>query len=478
MARTATAKVQAPQTMRINDHELPALEHQRRFLNIQTRNPALVGGYGCGKSHILLRKAIQGAAENPGLIGIYACLTYPVLRDAILPELFSVLNSYGLTEGVDWSFNQSSMTLSLPIFSDEDKIPAAVYFRPVEGKGVLSRVVAITAAWACLDEAALMPEEAYRKVSERVRDSRARRPFVAAATTPEGFGWVYEKWVSDPRKRAATVGGGSAWVEDEQFRFVRGRTADNPNLDPDYIDSLLSQYDEVLVKAYLEGFFVPMMTGRCFRFAEHEHVSPAAVYDPMLPIRMAWDFNVNPMSVSLNHYHKGQLWTFDEIVMQSSHTEDVCEEFLAQYGRGGAKVEAEGHLTGVRVYGDASGRARSTKSRHTDYQIIEQLIGQAMPGFEVSVPRTNPSQRESINTLNGLMKNGYGEISYAINGMCPESIKSLLTTVYDDNGSIAKGGDHYEHLTDGLRYIAWDVAPIETTIAKGRKKTTRGRARV
>lgn len=461
-----TARVIEPQTMRINGRELPAMPHQVRFDRIGTRNPLLVGGYGCGKSHMLLRRALKGAAQNRGLIGIYACLTYPVLRDAILPELWRILHAYDLLEGIDWEFNGSSMTLTLKgAFADDDGNPALIYFRPVEGKSSLSRMIAITAAWACLDEAALMSEEAYRKISERVRDKRARRPFVAAATTPEGFNWVYDKWVVEPRKRAASAAEqGSDDAVDEDFRYVRGRTEDNPNLDVGYVESLKRQYDDRLVKAYLEGHFVPMFEGLCFRFSEDDHVRSDATYDPSLPICMAWDFNVNPMSVTLNHWYKGQAWTFDEVVLTTSHTDETCAEFLERYGE---------HRGGVWIFGDAAGRARSTKSHMTDYDIIRDRLGH-LPGYTERFPTYNPAQRESINTLNALLKNGNGDVAYSIHPRCAETIRSFQTTCYDDNGSIFKGEGAYEHLTDGLRYFAWDVAPIEVSMRRGRDRRVSG----
>jgi len=468
VAPAMTARVIEPETMRINGRELPAMPHQVRFDRIGTRNPLLVGGYGCGKTHMLLRRALKGAAQNRGLIGIYACLTYPVLRDAILPELWRILADYGLQEGVDWEFNGSSMTLTLRgAFADDQGNPALIYFRPVEGKSSLGRMIAVTAAWACLDEAALMSEEAYRKITERVRDRRARHPFVAAATTPEGFNWVYDKWVVEPRKRAASASVAGDNVN-EQFRYVRGRTEDNPNLDSGYIQSLRQQYDAHLVEAYLNGEFVPMFEGLCFRFSERDHVSADAVYDKALPICMAWDFNVNPMSVTLNHWHAGRAWTFDEIVLKTSHTDEVCEVFLEHYGD---------HVGGVRIYGDASGRARSTKARMTDYDIIKDRLGD-MRGFQEHFPVQNPAQRESINTLNALLKNGLGDIAYAIHPNCVETIRSLTTTIYDETtGGIFKGNGAYEHLTDGLRYFAWSVAPIEQSLRRGRVQR-RGVARV
>lgn len=455
--------------IRVNDRELPLLPKQAAFLDLDCRYPGYIGGLGSGKSHVLLRRAHMACAMNPGLTGIYACLTYPLLKKAILPEFRLVMSGYGLVEGADWTMNRTDMVVYFWCYCDAQGEPAKIYFMAVEGPGNLTKLIGINAAWACLDEAGSMIEDAHRRVSERVRDKRSSTPFIAVGTTPEGLNWLYDRYVVEPRERAASASaeGGSARGED--WRFVRGRTADNPHVDDAYVESLRARYPEHLIEAYLEGYFVPMLEGMCFQFSEHEHVTTEARYDPLRAIKLAWDFNVNPMSVSVSHWDGVKLQTFDEFELSTSRTEDVCIEFLGRYG---------GHQNGVHIHGDAGGFSRSTKARWTDYQIIKQHLGH-MPGFREFATRRNPSQRDSINAVNALLRNGYGEVNYAVHPRCIGVIRSFLATKYDDKGQIfKKGNEGDEHFTDGIRYKVWDIAPLERSIAHGsepKQRITRGR---
>lgn len=450
--------------MATTDIKSGLLPHQSRVLDLifgcpEAENVGLIGGYGCGKSVTGGVAAIALSHANPGEDILYTCLTYPILIDSIIPIFEAQLSRLGFVAGLHYRLD-ARQVCTMYTARDSNGRPGRILFRPVQGAQNMSKIVSSTYAAVIKDESGLYASETHRKIDERVRSGSANRLVRVDVTTPEGLGPLYDRYVTEPRQRAAAAGIVGGLVESEPNRLVRGRTKDNPHLAPSYVQNLLAQYDDRLVAAYLEGHFVPMFEGRCFRFTEHEHVSFDAGYDPHLPICMGWDFNVNPMSVTLNHYHRSQLWTFDEIMLSSSHTEDVCDTFLGRYGA---------HQGGLRVYGDAGGRSRSTKTRWTDYDIIADLLGQ-LPGFQEHVPSANPSQRESINTLNALMRNGHGVVSYAIHPSCVQTIKSLLTTVYDDKGQIYKAPDSFEHLTDGLRYVAWQVAPLETTLRRGKVK--------
>lgn len=452
------------------------LPHQQRFLDLAfndtVNNAGLVGGFGCGKTVAGCRLAIALAYANPGLAGLYACLDYPILVDAILPVFEAELRRLGLIEGVDYTIDHRQVC-TLHTAQDHTGRGSVIYFRPADGARNLRKLVSNTYAWAVKDESGLYVDEAHRKIEERVRHGAATVRVIADVTTPEGLGPLYDQYVTEPRKRAASAGV-AGLIDNEPNRLVRGRTYDNPHLDSTYVQRLLERYDDRLVRAYLEGHFVPMQEGLCFRFEEWTHATPQAEYDEHLPICLAWDFNVNPMSVTLNHWRNEQAWTFDEIVLPTSHTDDTCEAFLT--GRTASGRAYNGHVGGVWIFGDAAGRARSTKAHVTDYDIIKDRLGH-LPGYFERFPLHNPSQRESINTLNALLRNGNGEVSYSIHPRCVETIKSWQSTVYDDKGQIEKGADSYEHLTDGLRYFAWEIAPLDRTLRRGRTQS-KGRARV
>jgi hypothetical protein len=456
------------------------LPHQRRFMSLAMQpdvdNAGLIGGFGCGKTVSGCRLAIMLAYANPGLPGLYACLDYPILKDAILPVFEAELHKLGFYEGIDYTIDHRQVC-TFHTARNAEGVESVVYFRPADGARNLRKLVSNTYAWAVKDESGLYTEDAHRKIEERVRHGQASVRIIADVTTPEGLGPLYDTYVTAPRKRAAARGV-DGLCEDEPNRLVRGRTYDNPHLDTGYVTRLLDRYDQRLVNAYLEGHFVPMDEGLCFRFEEWTHATVEAEYDEHLPICLAWDFNVNPMSVTLNHVKPAgagvDVWTFDEIVRPTSHTEDACMAFLE-----GATASGRGyadHVGGIQIYGDASGRSRSTKAHLTDYDIIADQLGH-LPDYREMFPLHNPSQRESINTFNALLRNGHGETSYRIHPRCVETIKSLQTTRYDDRGGIYKGEDSYEHLTDGLRYLAWEAAPIHDTLRRGSERA-RGRRRV
>jgi len=451
------------------------MPHQQRFIHGAfspgTENIALIGGYGCGKTVAGCRLAILLAYANPGLPILYTCLDYPLLIDAILPVFEGELIRMGLVPEVHYRIDHRQVC-TLYTARDHNGVPSKILFRPVDGARNMRKIIAASYGAAVKDESGLYDEDTHRKINERVRHGAASVLVKADVTTPEGLGPLYDSYVVEPRKRAATAGVDEGLLEDEPNRLVRGRTYDNPHLDPTYVDRLRAAYDARLVAAYIEGHFVPMGEGLCFRFEDWTHVEKGADYDPHLAIKLAWDFNVNPMSVTLNHWYKGRMWTFDEIVLETSHTDEACGAFLD--GGSARGIDYSEHMGGVHIYGDASGRARSTKAHVTDYDIIKDRLGH-MPGYQEHFPTSNPSQRESINELNALLRNGDGDVGYHIHPMCVETIKSFQSTRYaDGRREIYKGEDAYEHLTDGLRYLAHQVAPIHESLRRGRAKRTGG----
>jgi len=306
------------------------MPHQQRFIDLAWNptvdNAGLVGGFGCGKTVAGCRLAIALAHANPGLPGLYACLDYPLLVDAILPVFEAQLSSLGMVAGLHYDIDHRQVC-TLHTARDADGNAARVYFRPVDGARNLRKIISASYAWAVKDESGLYADEAHRKIEERVRHGAARVRVIADVTTPEGLGPLYDTYVVGPRKRAAAARVDAGIVDDEPNRLVRGRTYDNPHLDPSYVERLKARYDDRLFRAYVEGHFIPMGEGLCFRFEEWTHSSHDAEYDEALPICMAWDFNVNPMSVTLNHWYQDRLWTFDEIVLPTSLTSPTMTSF-------------------------------------------------------------------------------------------------------------------------------------------------------
>ena len=137
----------------------------------------------------------------------------------------------------------------------------------------------------------------------------------------------------------------------------------------DFIENLYAQYSPELVKQYIEAEFINLTHGKVYySFNREKHLKPIELRDD-LPIRLSFDFNVNPMTTSI-----GQEWSRDYTAMKydgdfqseviaiwkavnvrNSHTGKQCEEI---------KTHLKDYKSNLIIYGDAS-NPRSTTSNAT-----------------------------------------------------------------------------------------------------------------
>ena len=95
--------------------------------------------------------------------------------------------------------------------------------------------------------------EAIKAVNERTRQviPGLRSPFIAMGSTSQGQRGLYRLYT---QFRKAGTG----------FTLVRGRTADNTSLDPEYVQSLYEIYSPIEREVYLEGKFLALSRGQVF----------------------------------------------------------------------------------------------------------------------------------------------------------------------------------------------------------------------
>jgi hypothetical protein len=131
-------------------------------------------------------------------------------------------------------------------------------------------------------------------------------------------------------------------------------------------------------------------------------------YQPELPIELSCDFNVDPMCWTLGQ-HKGDLaWEFGEIMIPGSATTgDACREFVRRFPR-----------ETVVVYGDATGKARDTRSKRSDYDIIAEMLGDGRRRLSFDVPARNPPVTSRVNAFNSLLKSASGDVRYYLSPDC------------------------------------------------------------
>jgi PBSX family phage terminase large subunit len=404
---------------------------QLAFVDDQTTSILGVSaGYGAGKTRALCAKAVHLAMANQGFIGVVLEPTGPLIRDIWMSDFDDFLEMYD----IPYTFRASPLpeyNLHLP--GGDTKILC----RSFEN---WQRIIGINGAWILADEIdtvnPAIANKAFPKILGRLRSGNVRQ--FAAASTPEGFRWMWQTFASEDGKGR------------EDRRLIRMRTQDNPYLPPDFIERMQANYDPQLLKAYLDGEFVNLTTGQVYdRFDRAKHVAVQMPDISREPLRIGVDFNIGNMSAVIAIRVGKSLYVVDEV--SCAHDTDA----LAQ------KIKAHYPDHKIYVYPDASGGNRSTNATQTDIAILESY------GMSNQSPKANPPVRDRVAAVQALLENGKGEVRLKIAASCIKTIECLELQSYTEKGDPDKDAG-YDHMNDALGYLIWrEFNPLHAGAGRG-----------
>ena len=407
--------------------------HPGQLAFVEDQTTEIIGlsaGYGAGKTRSLASKAVALAIANQGFIGIVMEPTGPLIRDIWQNDFDDFLEAYD----IPYSFRASPLAeyvLHLP--GGDTKILC----RSFEN---WTRCIGINAAWCLADEIDTVPpsiaNKAFPKILGRLRAGNVRQ--FAAASTPEGFRWMWNTFGTEEAKQRP------------DRRLIRMRTADNPHLPQDFIERLKANYDPSLLQAYLEGQFCNLTTGQVYdRFDRAKHVITDIPNVEDEPLRVGVDFNIGNMSAVIAVRLGNQLLLIDEV--SGAHDTDA----LAQ------EIRRRFPDRRIYAYPDASGGNRSTNASQTDIQILESY------GFTNQSPRSNPPVRDRVAAVQALLENGKGEVRLQVAANCKRTIECLELQSYTEKGDPDKDAG-YDHMNDGLGYLVWrEFNPLYARAGRG-----------
>ena len=386
--------------------------HQNNFIRCPSKYPALVAGYGSGKTVAFVLKALLEAGRNPQKTFLLAEPTFPMIRDVLQPTLEETLRKLGFS--YQYKASEYKYTIHWKKGWSNIILRSAENFRSWAG---------LNLAGFGIDEAALLRDDkAWKMGLSRLRDGEHLSGWIT--TTPEGFNFVYDLWKDKPLTG---------------YELIKGKTTDNTFLPKDFVNSLYENYDDRLIASYIHGEFVNLQYGTTYySFDRDKNVSDEVKYTSTLPLRVGLDFNVDPMCAVLFQIHKEKPYVrvIDEVVIR--HTGNTNELMTERMGR---TIKGMYSNKQYICYPDPAGKARGTSSRMTDHEILR------LNGFLVKAKRKAPSVVDSVNSVNNVMKN------CIIASKCKEFIKDLEQTINKDGTrEIDKSDKERTHLTDGFRY--------------------------
>lgn len=411
-------------TLTLNKPQFEFISHPKKF-------SAFVGGYRSGKTFVGCVRLCINALEHPGIPQGYFAPTYPQIADIFYETMPEVAEAFGL-------------------FADIVASKKRVYLRDSQGRCLSTivcksmehphRIVGFNIAHALVDEIDCMPikkaDSAWKKIIARMSTVWAGRDqnTVDVTTTPEGYNWVYRKFVKElaanPSQRSL-------------YGIVHASTRQNAkNLPKDYIPSLRESYPENLVDAYIDGQFVNLVSGSVYpsfcRLKNHtsETIRPGEA------LHVGMDFNINRMAAMVHVIRDGKPMLLGEIT-HVFDTPAMIEKLLEKY---------PGHH--ISVYPDASGKNRkSVNGSESDHTLLKQA------GFTLVVNAANPAVRDRVLAVNAMFLNGDGERRYLVNTEeCPVATGVLEQQTYNDQGEPNKDGT--EDPNDALGYFIVKRYPI------------------
>ncbi len=355
----------------------------------------LYGSAGSGKSYAIAQKIVQRLLKEEGHHAWCFRKVSTFIPESVFATILQVIDDFGVRSNV--RVNRTNRTIHF--VSTNNWITCA----GLDDEEKIKSILRMTIAW--VEEATEFNEQDINQIGLRMRgESPLLREMVLSFNPISEMHWIKRMFFDDVTPEL-----------EKRLYTLHTTYKDNLFLGQEYIERLEEVYshDENNYRIYVRGEWGRVKTGQeYYKWFNHDHHVGEVPYDPMLPLHISWDFNVLPyMSLTIWQIHKreGQMiegmearfpqwWEaagLAEIAGTHPHnsTEAMCHRFVDEW---------EDRLRGgVIIYGDATGRARKTSSKKTDYMIIQQILGAYT--IAVRVPRSNPIPMETHSFMNRMM---------------------------------------------------------------------------
>jgi hypothetical protein len=427
-------------------------------------NVAYIGGFGSGKTFSLCIKAFMISARHGHLPLMVVAPTYRMLRNTVIPTFEDIIEKFGVASLCKW--RAQDMVYTMPWGGD-------VIFASADDP---TRLRGPNLVAALVDEATLIRKfgQVFVSLTSRLRHPEAmclngKRYFTAKEMglseeeeieqgfiplyqfaicgTPEGhLDEIYDIFYRAPEDPEKV----DFWRR--SFHVVNATTMDNVALSSSYLDNLMSNIPEALRPALIGGQYVDLSKGRAYyAFDEFTNLTDSK-YDPDLPIRLAWDFNLDPLICLVCQIHGGNtLVVIDELGLKQSNTPNMCRVLIEKYGPRGLD-----HRGPIFIYGDVFGK--TTTAQWSDYETIRDYLETAFRGENISlkVPSKNPAHKHRVQSVNAKLKNSRGETTLLIDKKCWRLIRDLRFQRMEEAQKDKRqemDGETIGHASDCLDYI-------------------------
>jgi len=301
---------------------------------------------------------------------------------------------------------------------------------------------------AVLDEYADMKEETWPEaVRPSLADVRGWAMFIGTPKSFNHFHTVYE------RGQSAQHPVWASW----QYKSI-----ENPLLDLEEIEEARRTTDPRTFRQEWEASFEALKGRAYYAFDRKLHVAPVEL-ESGLPVCLSFDFNINPATCVLGQAHGDEPWFWREVFTTHAGGEATrasamaAKDLLAEAGWNGP----------VRIYGDATGKARKTTGP-SDHAVLRQVF----PGAVWCITPSAPHVKDRVAAVNARCQTMDGAIHLRVDPSCVHLIADFEQVVFLDDGELdKKTNPMVTHISDAAGYWVhkdWPVKTVQAAVGRAR----------
>jgi len=192
--------------------------------------PAYIGGFGSGKTHILVLQALREASQ-PASFGLIGAPTYRILQDTTQRKFFELCPPQWIR-----SYHKSDMVVQLIN-------GAEILFRSLDAPG---RLTNLGLDWFGLDEMGEIKLEVFRMLQGRLRRPGGSHKGFGVGNPAGPAHWTYEYYVQKAEEHP------------DRYRLTQAPSYENTFLDPSYAKEMEISFgvDTAYYKRFVMGEFV------------------------------------------------------------------------------------------------------------------------------------------------------------------------------------------------------------------------------
>lgn len=412
------------------------------------------GAAGGGKSYtgsiFLITQALQ-YADTRWVVGR---MTLKSLRESTLNTILSILEAW------DIKFNFNQITLDITFQNGSKIILKELASTPSDPN--FERFGSSEYTGAFIDEVSEVSDKAVDVLRSRLRWKVAKYgliPKLLMSTNPT-INWVRSRFVQDDDGNPVKLKSDEAYVPftvydnpDKEFRelYIRGLE----NIRDAETKSRLLHGNWNFVSSNDAAFY----SG--FDGAVHLRTSlKEQFYDRTRPLHVTFDFNVFPFLSCLIcqiDANKKKIYVLEEVLgrpPKANKTAVTARMVTKKYS---------GHMGGVLVYGDPSGKKRDTRSEEgfNDFTIIIRELRKLRPSTRV--PKSAPPVHLRGEWINEIFENNLDGWEILIDMRCRRFTEDLIYGLADEDGGKDKTKvrdektgvryEKYHHLSDAFDYF-------------------------